>query len=38
MAYRDLWEKHSVMCEGVVKRVVNRMTDVKPGFIECELH
>ena len=36
--YYDLWEKHSIMADGLVELIVNCMTDVKPGFIEWEMH
>jgi len=36
--YYDLWEKHSIMYDGLVELIVNCMTDVKPGFIEWEMH
>jgi Fe-S oxidoreductase len=36
--YYGLWEKHSILYDGLVELVVNCMTDVKPGFIEWELH
>jgi len=38
IAYYDLWEKHSIMYDGLVELIVNCMTDVKPGFIEWEMH
>ncbi len=38
IAYYDLWEKHSIMYDGLVELIVNCMTDVKPGFIEWEQH
>ncbi len=38
IAYYDLWEKHSIMYDGLVELIVNCMTDVKPGFIEWEVH
>jgi Fe-S oxidoreductase len=37
-AYYDLWEKHSILYDGLVELIVNCMTDVKPGFIEWEWH
>jgi Fe-S oxidoreductase len=36
--YYDLWEKHSILYDGLVELIVNCMTDVKPGFIEWEMH
>ena len=36
--YYDLWEKHSIMYDGLVELIVNCMEDVKPGFIEWEQH
>ena len=36
--YYDLWEKHSIMYDGLVELIVNCMTDVKPDFIEWEMH
>ena len=36
--YYDLWEKHTIMYDGLVELIVNCMTDVKPGFIEWEMH
>jgi Fe-S oxidoreductase len=38
IAYYDLWEKYSIMYDGLVELIVNCMTDVKPGFIEWEMH
>ena len=38
IAYYDLWEKHSILYDGLVELIVNCMTDVKPGFIEWEQH
>jgi Fe-S oxidoreductase len=38
IAYYDLWEKHSIMYDGLVELIVNCMTDVEPGFIEWEQH
>jgi len=38
IAYYDLWEKHSIMYDGLVELIVNCMTDVHPGFIEWEQH
>jgi len=37
-SYYDLWEKHSIMYDGLVELIVNCMTDAKPGFIEWEWH
>jgi len=37
-AYYDLWEKHSILYDGLAELIVNCMTDVKPGFIEWEWH
>lgn len=36
--YYDLWEKHSILYDGLVELIVNCMTDVEPGFIEWEMH
>ncbi|HUT09232.1 MAG TPA: 4Fe-4S dicluster domain-containing protein [Thermoguttaceae bacterium] len=36
--YYDIWEKHSILYDGLVELIVNCMTDVKPGFIEWEMH
>jgi Fe-S oxidoreductase len=36
--YYGLWEKHAIMYDGLVELIVNCMTDVKPGFIEWEMH
>ena len=36
--YYDLWEKHSILYDGLVELIVNCMSDVKPGFIEWEMH
>jgi len=36
--YYDLWEKHSILYDGLVELIVNCMTDVKPDFIEWEMH
>ena len=38
IAYYDLWEKHSIMYNGLVELIVNCMTNIKPGFIEWEQH
>ena len=38
IAYYDLWEKHTIMYDGLVELIVNCMTDVEPGFIEWEMH
>lgn len=38
MAYYDMWEKHSILYDGLVELIVNCMTDVKEGFIEWEWH
>jgi len=37
-SYYDLWEKHSILYDGLVELIVNCMTDVEPGFIEWEMH
>jgi len=37
-AYYDLWEKHSIMYDGLVELIVNCMVDSEPGFIEWEQH
>ena len=37
-AYYDLWEKHSIMYDGLVELIVNCMVDAKPDFIEWEQH
>jgi Fe-S oxidoreductase len=36
--YYDLWERHSIMYDGLVELIVNCMVDVDPGFIEWEQH
>jgi Fe-S oxidoreductase len=36
--YYNLWEKHSIIYDGLVELIVNCMEDVKPGFIEWEWH
>jgi len=36
--YYDLWEKHSILYDGLVELIVNCMTNVEPGFIEWEMH
>ncbi len=36
--YYDLWEKHSILYDGLVELIVNCMEDVEPGFIEWEMH
>jgi Fe-S oxidoreductase len=36
--YYDLWEKHSIMYDGLVELIVNCMTNVNEGFIEWEMH
>lgn len=38
ISYYDLWEKHSIMYDGLVELIVNCMVDAKPGFIEWEMH
>lgn len=38
IAYYDLWEKHTILYDGLVELIVNCMTDVEPGFIEWEMH
>jgi Fe-S oxidoreductase len=38
IAYYDLWEKHTIMYDGLVELIVNCMTEAKPDFIEWELH
>ena len=37
-SYYGLWEKHSILYDGLVELIVNCMTDVKPEFIEWEWH
>ena len=37
-SYYDLWEKHSILYDGLVELIVNCMTDVEPGFVEWEMH
>ena len=34
----DLWEKHSILYDGLVELIVNCMEGVKPDFIEWEQH
>ncbi|MHC4402001.1 MAG: (Fe-S)-binding protein [Planctomycetota bacterium] len=36
--YYDLWEKHSILYDGLVELIVNAMVDVKEPFIEWERH
>ena len=36
--YYDIWEKHSILYDGLVELIVNCMEDVEPGFIEWEMH
>jgi len=36
--YYDIWEKCGILYGGVVELIVNAMEDVKPGFIEWEMH
>ena len=38
ITYYDLWEKHSILYDGLVELIVNCMTDVQPDFIEWEQH
>jgi Fe-S oxidoreductase len=38
LAYFNIWEKHSILYDGLAELIVNCMTDVKPGFIEWEWH
>jgi Fe-S oxidoreductase len=38
LAYYNVWEKHSILYDGLAELIVNCMTDVKPGFIEWEWH
>ncbi len=38
MAYYNVWEKHSILYDGLAELIVNCMIDVKPGFIEWEWH
>jgi hypothetical protein len=33
---KRLWEKHRILCGGLVQLIVNAMTDVQPGFIQWE--
>ncbi|MFH1417149.1 MAG: (Fe-S)-binding protein [Planctomycetota bacterium] len=37
-AYYNLWEKHSILYDGLVELIVNAMVDVKEPFIEWEMH
>ncbi len=36
--YYDVWNKAGILYGGLVELIVNAMTDVKPGFIEWEMH
>jgi Fe-S oxidoreductase len=36
--YYDLWERHSILYDGLVELIVNCMEGVEPGFIEWEMH
>lgn len=36
--YYNIWEKHSILYDGLVELIVNAMTNVNEGFIEWELH
>jgi Fe-S oxidoreductase len=36
--YYDIWEKHSILYDGLVELIVNCMTNVNEGFIEWEMH
>ncbi|MFO8057054.1 MAG: (Fe-S)-binding protein [bacterium] len=36
--YYDVWNKTGILYGGLVELIVNAMTDVKPGFIEWEMH
>ncbi|MHC4861858.1 MAG: (Fe-S)-binding protein, partial [Planctomycetota bacterium] len=38
MEYYGLWEKHSIIYDGLAELIVNCMTDVKPGFVDWEWH
>jgi Fe-S oxidoreductase len=38
ISYYDLWERYSIMYDGLVELIVNCMVDVKPDFIEWEMH
>jgi Fe-S oxidoreductase len=36
--YYDIWDKHSILYDGLVELIVNCMTNVNEGFIEWEMH
>jgi Fe-S oxidoreductase len=36
--YYDIWEKHSILYDGLVELIVNCMTNVNEDFIEWEMH
>jgi Fe-S oxidoreductase len=38
LSYYKVWEKYSILYDGLAELIVNCMTDVKPGFIEWEWH
>lgn len=35
-AYYGMWDKHRILCGGLVELIVNAMVDVKPGYIQWE--
>ena len=37
-SYYDIWEKHSILYDGLVELIVNAMPQVQPGFIDWEWH
>ena len=38
LAYYDLWSRHKILYGGLAELIVNAMTAVKPGYIDCEWH
>ena len=38
LSYYKLWDNHSILYGGLVELIVNAMTEIKPGFIEWEMH
>ncbi len=38
LSYYDLWEKNHILYGGLVELIVNSMVNVKPGYLEWEMH
>jgi Fe-S oxidoreductase len=38
MEYYGLWEKHTIIYDGLAELIVNCMKGIKPGFVEWEWH